>query len=121
MPHFGRLSLSRLETCDRRLRMICEEAIKVMDFSVLCGHRDKEAQNKAFKDGNSNAEYPASKHNQIPSQAVDIAPYPINWNDKERFARLAGIMEGIAHSKGIKICWGGDFESIVDMPHFQLV
>jgi peptidoglycan L-alanyl-D-glutamate endopeptidase CwlK len=97
------------------------EAIKVMDFSVLCGHRDKEAQNKAFREGFSKAEYPKSKHNQIPSQAIDIAPYPVRWSDRERFVRLAGIVEGIAHSKNIKIRWGGDFSTIEDLPHIELV
>ena len=136
MPHFGRTSLQRLDTCDRKLRIIMEEAIKVMDFSVLCGHRGKEDQNKAFADGKSQLKYPASKHNQIPSQAIDITPYPIpdNWGEDDpkelaKFYLLAGIMLGIAHGKGIKLRWGGDWNgdndfqdnNFDDLLHYELV
>ena len=74
MPYFGRLSTQRLSTCDERLQDICNEAIKVYDFSVLCGHRDEIEQKKLFREGKSKLEYPHSKHNSIPSLAVDIAP-----------------------------------------------
>ena len=133
MPHFGRLSTQRLSTCDERLQDICNEAIQIYDFSVLCGHRDKEAQNKAFKDGNSKLEYPKSKHNKIPSKAVDIAPYPYtNSTDMENILRyyyLAGIMKAVATSKGIKLRWGGDWQGDNDftnnlwddLAHFELI
>lgn len=121
MPRFGKASLENLGTCDNRLREICLEAIKIMDFSVICGHRGEEAQNKAFTEGNSKAKWGESKHNSMPSKAIDLLPYPPDWADRERFAKLAGIMVGIAHMKGIKIKWGGEFKGFYDAAHFQLV
>ena len=100
--------------------MILKEAIHIYDFSVLCGHRGKDEQNLAYKKGFSKLKFPESKHNSIPSRAVDIAPYPIDWDDHKRFYELAGIIKGIAHEKGIEIRWGGNFRGWKDLPHFEL-
>ena len=62
---FGKKSLERLSTCNGLLQEILNEAINIMDFTVLWGHRDKEEQNKAFRDGNSKVKFPNSKHNSI--------------------------------------------------------
>ena len=121
MPSFGNRSKERLLTCHQDLQKIMLDAIGVMDFTILCGHRGEEEQNEAFTNGKSNAQWPFSKHNKLPSHAVDIAPWPIDWEDTERFARLAGIIEGIAFKHDIEIKWGGDFKSIKDMPHIELV
>lgn len=129
MASFGKSSLEKLYTCHPVLQEICHEAIKVTDFTILVGHRGEEEQNQAFKEGKSKLKYPESKHNQTPSLAVDIAPYPIDWNDISRFNRLAGVMFAIAHSKNVKLRWGGTWGNLDaipsttfrDFPHFELV
>ena len=120
MPRFSDTSHAKLLTCHKDLQDICNEAIKIYDFAVICGHRTKEEQQKAFDAGFSKVRWPDSKHNKTPSLAVDLVPYPIDWNDRERFQQLAGIIKGIAHSKLIKIEWGGDWK-MQDLPHFQLM
>jgi len=128
MPKFSALSEQRLATCDHRLQMVLREAIKYVDFTVMCGHRGKQDQEDAFRLGRSKVRWPKSKHNTLPSLAVDIAPYPVDWNDTTRFARLAGYVERIAHELNIKLRWGGDFngnwrsdDAFVDMPHIEIV
>ena len=96
MPKFGRRSKKNLDSCDLDIQAVLNEAIKYYDFSVLCGERGEEEQTKAFKGGFSKVQYPNSRHNKKPSQAVDIAPYPIDWADLERFHYLAGLVIGIA-------------------------
>ena len=98
------------------------EAIAVMDFTVICGERNEEDQNKAFTEGNSRARYPQSKHNRSPSRAVDIVPYNngIDWEDINAFYQLAGVMKAMAYKHDIKIKWGGDFEEYFDGAHFEL-
>ncbi len=126
---FGTTSRQRLETCHPKLREILEEAIKYIDFSVICGTRDKTAQDKAVEDGASKVEYPNSRHNTSPSMAVDIAPWPIDWDDAERFGFLQGIIRGIAMMKGINIRsgidWDGDGDitdhKFMDWPHIELL
>lgn len=121
MPRFSKTSLERLATVDRKLYDICSEVIKVYDFTVICGHRDKEEQDKAFAEGRSKTPWPTSKHNSTPSMAVDLAPYPIDWNDLERFKELDNHMQAAADKLGIKIRWGGHFTNIKDLDHWELV
>lgn len=134
MPQFSQTSQHRLDTCHPDLRGIINEAIKVVDFSVLCGHRDEGEQNRLYHKGRDDdgtivdyrkivtyAKFGQSKHNGFPSTAIDIAPYPIDWNDIGRFAQLATIVKQIAKEQGVKIRWGGDFKKILDYPHFELV
>ena len=100
---------------------ICDELEKIIDFKITCAHRTEEEQNKAFKDGFSKLQYPKSKHNTLPSMAMDLAPLPINYNNIARFHYLAGMVMAIAHNLDIKIQWGGNWKSIVDLPHFELI
>ena len=70
-----------------------------------------------------------SKHNSFPSLAVDVAPYPINWSDKERFYFFAGYVKATADQMKIKIRWGGDWDgdtkvrdqTFMDLPHYELI
>jgi len=129
MATFGTRSVTALNTLDHRLAEVLEEAIKHFDFVVLQGHRNEADQNKAFDDGFSKVRYPNGKHNTMPSMAVDVAPYPIDWDDSERFVYLAGWIMGIAAMKGIRLRWGGDWNSdrqnkderFRDIGHFELV
>ena len=129
MPGFSRLSRERLGTCDPRLQEILREAIRYTDFTVLVGHRGKEDQERAKADGFSKVGWPRSKHNHRPSLAVDVAPYPIDWKNRERFYYLGGVLMGIALEKGFACRYGGDWnrngeirdESFHDLGHLELV
>jgi len=119
MPKYSEQSLARLSTCHEDLRKIFYEVIKVMDVTILEGHRTQDLQQKAFAEGKSRAMWPMSKHNKYPSLAVDVVPYPIDWDDREQFFRMAGIVQGIAKQMDIEVNWGGDW-SFFDGPHFEL-
>lgn len=121
MPSFSGTSLAALRTADPRLQSIMHEVIKYFDFTVLVGYRGKEDQDKAVAEGNSKTPWPASKHNTQPSKAVDVAPYPIDWKDTTRFARLMGHIERVASEQGIKIRLGMDFTTLRDFPHVELI
>ena len=118
MPKFSETSLSKLATCDRRIHHVLHAAIGFTDFSVLCGHRGSLSQNEAQKAGKSQLRWPDSKHNKKPSLAVDIAPYPIDWEDKERFCFLAGVIMTVAKLFDVSLKWGGDWGW--DFGHFEL-
>ena len=112
MPRFGKTSKRRLATCHEDLQEILNEVIKYFDCSVLCGHRGKADQNKAYESGHSKVKWPNGRHNKKPSIAVDVAV----------------MVMGIAKAKGIGLRWGGDWDQDTevkdngfdDLPHFEL-
>ena len=129
MPRFGKKSKERLATCDERLQKVFNEVINYVDCSVVEGHRDERKQNQYLSEGKSKDQYPFGRHNTKPSRAVDVAPYPIDWNDRERFHLFAGFVLGIAYSMDISLRWGGDWNQnfevddnkFDDFPHFELL
>lgn len=133
MPSFGTISEKQLATCDERLVKVLREAIKYIDFSVIEGFRDQVDQHKAFLSGASKLDWPHGKHNHNPSYAADCYPYPVDYSDapknRERFVRLAGVIDVVSKQLGIQIRWGGDWNSnqderdegsFRDYPHFEL-
>ena len=128
MAKFGNRSKDRLSTCDQRLQDVFNEVIKYVDCSVLEGHRSKERQNILYDEGKTKVRYPKGRHNASPSLAVDVAPYPINWEDRERFHLFAGFVLGVARGMGITLRWGGDWNmnfevddnKFDDFPHFEI-
>ena len=128
MPKFGKRSKNALSSCDERLIKVFDEVIKTVDCSVLEGHRGQSKQDKYYEEGKSKVKYPSGRHNKLPSMAVDVAPYPIDWDDRERFHLFAGFVLGIAKSMGINLRWGGDWNQnwfvddnkFDDFPHFEL-
>jgi peptidoglycan L-alanyl-D-glutamate endopeptidase CwlK len=114
MAHpFSTTSLARLESVDPRLRGIITLAAARWDITVLEGHRSSRRQQALYMSGKSKVRY--GKHNEQPSLAIDIAPSPIDWDDLERFRRLAEYVLGIANVMGVKIRWGGDWDGDTDL------
>ena len=101
MPQFSEASRAKLATCDPRLQVLFEKVIELVDITIVCGMRDKAAQDAALAGGFSTVRYPDSRHNKLPSKAADWAPYPIDWNDRDRFLYVAGIIYGVAREHGI--------------------
>ena len=128
MPRFGKRSIGRLQTCDQKLQELFYEVVKHFDCSIIEGHRGEERQNKAYADGKSKVKYPNGKHNQNPSIAVDVAPYPIDWSDRDRFHYFGGFVLGVAKEMGMNIRWGGDWNQDTqtkdnkfdDLVHFEI-
>lgn len=52
--------------------------------------------------------------------AIDVVPYPVDWNDAKKFHAIAKAMKQAATELGVKISWGGDWTKNRDLPHFEL-
>ena len=102
-----------------------EDVLQETDITILCGHRNEADQNKAYAEGNSKAKWPQSPHNKLPSMAVDVAPYPIDWQNSERFYKLRDVVIRcwnnipISDRAGWELVWGGDWKTLHDLPHWQ--
>lgn len=116
----SQISQDRLLTCDPRLQQLVSAVSDVTNCAVLCGHRDEADQEHAFLIGTSKEQWPNSRHNSSPSEAVDLAPLPLSWEDIDSFRRLNEVVQQEAAKLGLEIEWGGDFKSIKDWDHWQL-
>ncbi len=136
MPIYSTTSIRRLSECERQIQKLFTGVIKYTDCSVLTGHRGQIEQDGHFANGQSTVKWPNSKHNQRPSLAIDVAPYPIpqnwgadHWKDMVKFYEFAAIVRYEATRLGIKIRWGGDWDGdgdyrdqkFDDLIHFELV
>lgn len=114
---FGSRSWNALKTTHPKIQELLVEAIKHMNITVICGERNKKQQGIAFNSGRSSVQYPNSIHNPDNPvnkdgqgvRAVDIAPYPIDWNDIERFCYTMGKIILLAKQLNIPVRWGADW------------
>lgn len=160
MPQYGQSSRSKLHTCHRDIQTNMNVLILYFDNTVIFGHRTPEEQFELFKKGRKFIGRPGeeqnankwiienkreivthkdgyiklSRHNKYPSEAIDIAPWPLNWNKKNRFYYQAGIVQWVSHKLYAEgktehvLKWGADWDmdhdfddhDFVDLPHFQL-
>ncbi|MEZ9627486.1 peptidase [Aliivibrio fischeri] len=128
MNKFSKQSATRLASCHPQLQKVFTKVLEICDCSILCGHRT-EAEQNALPSSNTQVRFPNSKHNSVPSKAVDATPYPYDEDDRERFSYFAGIVIGVGASMGIVIRWGGDWDKdnelkdngFDDLMHFELV
>ncbi len=126
MP-LGRESKLKLSSCDPRLQQLVTAVAAdvdaglvpgVSDIRVACGHRNQADQDREFAEGDSKLQWPRSKHNSLPSRAVDVWPYPVDWTAAgvPAFKALRVAFAAKAPQLGIEIrhiSW--------DLPHHELV
>jgi len=129
MPKYSSRSLEKLSECDMRLQQVFNFVINVIDCTIFTGHRNHVAQDELYYQGKSKLMWPHSKHNKTPSMAIDAAPYPIDWKDRERATLFAGFVLGVGDAMGIKMRWGGDWDrdwqvkdnNFDDLWHFEII
>ena len=147
----SKLSLGRLEGVNHALVKVVKRAIEItqQDFLVVEGVRSKEQCYINYGKGRTAAQciakgVPASyaqpklakvtwlnnpldsKH--VTGKAVDLVPYPVDWNDLSKFDQVAKAMFAAAKALGVSIRWGADRDhdgnyrekGEYDSPHFEL-
>lgn len=126
MPSFSDRSKSNLGTCHPDLIRLFDVVVQNYDCTVIEGHRTLDRQAELFRTGHTKLKN--GKHNALPSLAVDVVPYPVDWSDRNKFYHFGGYVLACAIHLGIKIRWGGDWnsnldlkdQSFFDLPHFEL-
>lgn len=138
MNIWSKSSLGVRADAHTELQLLFDKVLQVMDCTLLCSYRNEAAQELAFSEGRTKLHYPHGNHNQKPSMAMDVAPTPIDWNNREKFILFAGIVKGIASrmyecgDMKYRIRWGGDWDGtnnlnpkgkgiLDDLPHFELI
>lgn len=143
MGSFSKKSLEVLETCHPDLQRLAHQAIKLIDFAVVQGHRPVEEQQRLYASGRT-APGPiltkvdgvrvVGKHNHEPALAMDLCPWKpgvgLDWNDRESFSVMGGVFLALGAAMGIKLRWGGNWDNDEyfrekgdswDLPHIELL
>ncbi len=108
---WGNRSKAKLRQVDPRLQHVIDRVVNQFNMTALTGHRNKEDQNEAFEKGTSQLRWPKGKHNKMPSEAIDVAPWPIDWKDEVRYYRMGQLVMTRAHEMGIPLRWGGSWKN----------
>jgi peptidoglycan L-alanyl-D-glutamate endopeptidase CwlK len=123
---FSQSSRNRLKDVHPDLIAVLEKALSynVIDFTVLPdgGARNFQKQKDLVAKGASQTL--KSKHliqKDGYGHAVDVAPYPVDFENLPRFYLMATTIFRAANELGVKIEWGGHWKNFKDYPHFQLV
>lgn len=134
---FDSASAKRLKGAHPLLQRLLIAARAQIPFTVMDSQRGRVAQETAFRKGHSKAKFGQSAHNWDPAVAVDLAPTPLDWNNKNSFIALwkvigyydpkSGKGAGLALQMKIPLRWGGDWnmnglwtDDGWDFPHFEL-
>lgn len=155
MNEYSNRSSEKLNSCHRDLQLIFKQAIQwsKVDFGISEGHRSVDRQRRLYAVGRTEELHKKpitfvdgiikkSKHNKIPSDALDIYSYVSDKNmlkkimyDPNHLSYIAGVVDSAAEylfSLGRithKIRWGGNWDgdgiikedqSFDDLPHFEL-
>ena len=144
-------SLGRLQGVHPNLVKVVKRAIEIskQDFMVLEGVRTKKQCMVNYGKGRTIAQCVAkgvpaqyanpraakvtwlndpfaSKH--VSGKAVDLVPYPVDWNDLKKFDAIAQAMLQAAKELGVPVRWGADWDGDgkprergeSDSPHFEI-
>jgi len=149
----GKRSISNLAGVHPALVMVVKRAIEItgQDFLVLEGVRPKARQHELFGKGRTVAQLMAAgvdASNARPGlakvtwtlnsnhfkqldgfgHAVDLVPWPVDWNTPRKFDAIADAMQDAARDLGVTIRSGMDWDrdgkrrerGESDSPHFEL-
>lgn len=117
-------SRTNLNTVHFDLQLVFNRVLTLRDCSVITGHRNQIEQDRLFEMGPSitTKAWPDSRHNSMPSVAIDVCPYPPgDWSaSDEAFREFGQFVLGVAHGLSVELEWGGFWKQPYDPAHFQL-
>lgn len=129
----GKTSLARLIGVDETLVKVVKRAIEIseVDFTVLEGVRTLARQRELYAQGRTAPGKIVTwtmKSKHIEGKAVDLVPYPLDWNDLGKFDKIKHAMFQAAAEQGVSIRWGADWngngtpreKGEYDSPHFEI-
>ena len=140
LNQLGDRSKKNLSGVHPSLVRVVERALQIskQDFMVLEGVRTVERQQELYAQGRSRPGDIVtwtlkSNHFINPKtgygHAVDLVPFPVDWNDLKKFDEMNRAMEAAAKELGVNIRWGADWDEDgkprergeSDSPHWELV
>jgi hypothetical protein len=135
MYSFGPGSEANLMQCRPPLQIVARKVIRIADHSIVCGRRNRQAQQDAFDAKLSRAKWGESPHNVEDDElsfALDFVPWPGQYGaGNDQFAYIAGLYIAFGEALGTPLRWGHDWdrdgvlgkydpdETLLDLPHIE--
>jgi len=134
----GNKSKEKLKGVHPNLVKVVERAIQLtkQDFMVLEGVRTPERQKELFAQGRTKPGPKVTwtltsnhfKQKDGYGHAVDLVPFPVDWNDLKKFDAIYNAMFAAAKELKIELRYGGDWDrdgklrekGETDSPHWEL-
>jgi peptidoglycan L-alanyl-D-glutamate endopeptidase CwlK len=132
-------SLKNLEGVHPKLVAVVKEAIQIttQDFMVIEGVRTQARQDELWAQGRTKPGPVVTWVKEVASHgvhkdgygyAVDLCPYPVDWNDLSKFDAIAKAMFQAGANLDVLLRWGADWNrngkprerGESDSPHFEL-
>lgn len=121
------------EGCNQRLKQVDIRLVdffswakeKHPDLHIAQAWRGEDAQNQYYAEGKTRAKWPHSPHNHMSngapcSRAIDV--FQMDEKGEAIFDDdFCRHLYGQAMNQGFPIQWGGNFKSIFDGDHFELL
>lgn len=133
-------SLAKLEGVHPSMAKVVKRAaaLSSQDFTVLEGVRTPARQKELYAQGRTApgpvVTWVKTSNHFVNTKtgfghAVDLCPWPIDWNDAAKFDAISKVMFQAAKDLGVTIRWGADWDrdgkprerGETDSPHFELV
>ena len=134
MPVLGPKSREKLTGAHPDMVRVVERAIEItkQDFSVLEGVRTAERQRELYAQGRTKPGRIVTwtlRSRHLTGRAVDLVPYPLDWNTAAKFDAIYDAMMAAAKELKVEIRSGMDWDrdgrkreaKETDSPHFELV
>lgn len=107
------------------VRLVVDAGKGGLELVVIQGARTVAEEQADMASGHSALTNPMdSKHvigpNRPQALAVDVAPYPTNWQDIPAFQAMGANLKALADTIGVRITWGGDWQTLKDFDHVEL-
>ena len=135
----SKASLDKLQGVHPKLVNVVKRVIELtkQDFKVLEGVRTPERQKELYAQGRTKPGPKVtwtltSNHFVNPKtgygHAVDLVPYPVDWETLSKFDAIQKAMFAAAKELGVTIRWGADWDQDgkprergeSDSPHFEI-
>lgn len=132
-------SLKNLQGVNPKLVSVVKRAIQIteQDFMVIEGVRTQARQDELWAQGRTKPGPVVTWVKEVSShgihkdgygRAVDVCPYPVDWNDLTKFDAIAQAMFAASEELDIPLRWGADWNrngklrerGETDSPHFEL-
>ena len=134
MYKLSQRSLDNLDGVHPDLVKVVKRAIQTtkQDFLVTEGLRTTQRQQDLYAQGRTKPGSIVTKADGVKNKsnhqaksdgyghAVDLVPYPVDWNSERKFRDIANAMLLAASELRVKIQWGGNWKNFNDLPHYEL-